>query len=163
LIRLDRDQEAQDFCAWYMRNIDPAHPWDDQWEEDTTLPMLDLHDADPSESVRAWLTDVGMTNRLEIPAYVLLVLLRLSEALVKAVQLKRADPALSPPELIEAIRETCPSDILSRHPEWLAEADTIEKRHAAVFRNALLLYSTIENYNPLYFRMILYPDEQRKL
>ena len=158
LIRLDRDQEAYDFCAWYMRNIDPTHPWDNQWEEDTTLPILDLHDADPSESVLAWLTHDAMTNRLESPAYVLLVLLRLSEALVKAVQLKRADPALSPPEVIETVKETCPSDILSRHPSWLAETDTIEKRHSAVFRNALILYTTIENYNLLYFRTILHPD-----
>ena len=154
LVRLGRDQEAYDFCAWYQK-VTPNFDWND-----TRLPMLDLHGADPTESAAPWTKENAIHMNLDHTATVALIKMRLMGSLQDAMLLREKRPDLSIEAVLAAVSESNAGDVLSRHPEWLADVGTIRARMEGLAEGLEGLYNTIGRYNKHYWRMVLLPGKK---
>ncbi|KAK0610905.1 hypothetical protein B0T14DRAFT_540169 [Immersiella caudata] len=156
LVRLGRDQEAYDFCAWYQRvGNQKGFEWND-----ARVPMLDLKGADVTEGAEDWTKEGGVYLNLDQTATVTLIKMRLMGSLQDALMLREKRPDLSVEAVIAAVKESNAGDVLERHPEWLADLGSIKARMEALAAGLEGLYNTIGRYNKHYWRMVLLPGQK---
>ncbi|KAK4443024.1 hypothetical protein QBC34DRAFT_417774 [Podospora aff. communis PSN243] len=156
LVRLGRDQEAYDFCAWYQRvGNQKGFDWND-----VKVPMLDSKGADVTEGVEDWTKEGAIYLNLDQTATVTLIKMRLMGSLQDALLLREKRPDLSVEAVLAAVKESNAGDVLERHPEWLADVGTIKAKMEALAAGLEGLYNAIGRYNKHYWRMVLLPGEK---
>ncbi|KAK4450456.1 hypothetical protein QBC34DRAFT_437287 [Podospora aff. communis PSN243] len=163
LLRLDRDQEAYDFCAWWQAL--PKREKTSWLVKDTQRPMLDLQGANPIENTKQWYGDQGnkaVRENIIRASSVVLILARLYFGLRMALGIQEKNPTWTSAEVFEKTAEVFPIDILKRHPEWF---DVMENRAMLlkeIVIGANLITSTIGQYNGHYWFYMEHPDEMKK-
>ncbi|KAK0623907.1 hypothetical protein B0T14DRAFT_191091 [Immersiella caudata] len=160
LIRLDRDQEAYDFCAWWQSI--PERENADWLTSDKERPMLDLHGADPLENMSQWFGEEAVSKNLIRASSVLLILARLFFGFRMALEIQKRSPTLTTAEVLKKTAEVFPIDILQRHPEWLDVAENREKLVKEIVIGANIIASSIGQYNKWYFFFLENPHEKSK-
>lgn len=156
-LRLGRDQDAYDFCkGWVLQfkgKVDESI--------DSNAAYLHTKNADAIEGVDIW---TGKHLDLTHAACVQLIKVRLLLGLQAVQQFKAARPAgapaLSPQELLAAVREHYCGDILERKPELIADDEAIDKTLGNIADQIGDLFQATGTYNKHFWPMILDPEEK---